>query len=205
MAAQAQATGVSANQAIGMLGLLQRVGLASAREAAAALAGVASGRVPGTPPPALARPPLLLAYATQTGAAEMFARDTRAQLQRAGVAVRLLPFDALSLDLLAEHAQALIIASTTYDGDAPDMAEAFEDECMRAPASLAHLRYGLLALGDRCYSDFCGFGRRLHAWLGASGAQAWFAPVEVDDEDAQALAEWHRQVVQLAERRRADG
>jgi sulfite reductase (NADPH) flavoprotein alpha-component len=144
--------------------------------------------------PVTAQAPWLLAYATQTGAAERFAHDTQAQLQRAGATAQLLAFDALTLDILAAATQTLIIVSTTYDGDAPDMAEAFEARWMDRPASLAQLRYGLLALGDRCYGDFCGFGHRLHGWLAASGAQALFPPVEVDDEDAQALARWHRQV-----------
>lgn len=138
-------------------------------------------------------PSLLLAYATQTGVAEHHARDTAARLRRAGVAVRLMEFDALTPELLAASGRALLLVSTTYDGDPPDTAQAF-CERMGEAAALDGLHYGLLSLGDRCYREFCGFGRRLHAWLQISGAQAAFAPVEVDDEDAAALAEWHRQV-----------
>lgn len=136
---------------------------------------------------------LLLAYATQTGVAEYHARDTAARLGRAGVSVRLVEFDALSPELLATSRRALLVVSTTYDGDPPDMADAF-CERMAGPATLERLHYGLLSFGDRCYREFCGFGRRLHAWLQISGARAWFPPVEVDDEEAAALAEWHRQV-----------
>lgn len=148
----------------------------------------------------MAAAPWLVAYATQTGVAEHYAHATHAQLQRAGVVARLCAFDALTLDELARAPQALIIASTTYDGDAPDMAEDFDTNYMIRPAALAWLQYGLLALGDRCYDDFCGFGHRLHAWLLASGAHALFPPVEVDDEDADALERWHRRVGALVAR-----
>lgn len=138
-------------------------------------------------------PSLVLAYATQTGVAEHHAGDTAARLRRAGVTVQLLAFDALTPELLAASTRALLVVSTTYDGDPPDMAQAF-CERMGSAAVLGGLHYGLLSLGDRCYREFCGFGRRLHAWLQIRGAHAAFPPVEVDDEDAAALSEWHGQV-----------
>lgn len=152
--------------------------------------------------PGLAPAPVLLAYATQTGAAEAFAYETRRQLQAAGARVRMVGFDALDVPLLEASCQALFVASTTYDGDPPEMAETFSRNAMGRPARLSHLRYGLLALGDRAYDDFCGFGHRVDAWLRASGAQAWFDPIEVDDEDARALDCWHGRIALLAQARR---
>lgn len=141
--------------------------------------------------------PVLLAFATQTGVAEDMANATREQLWSAGVESQLVAFDALTLPMLAQARQALFLASTTYDGDPPDMAETFAKQAMAQPASLGHLRYGLLALGDRAYDDFCGFGRQLDSWLQASGAQACFPRIEVDDENAAALDRWHLQVAAL--------
>lgn len=171
------------------MGWMSRIGLCLADRRVAVSLSVAP---PGSEAPTA--PPLLLAYATQTGSAEHYARDTAARLRRAGVDVRLIEFDALSTPLLASVPRVLLVVSTTYDGEAPDTADAFSAECMREPAALGGLHYGLLSLGDRCYREFCAFGRRLHAWLQASGAQASFAPVEVDDEDAAALAQWHQHV-----------
>ena len=158
-----------------------------------------SDAVDGTPVAAHFEPgPLLLAWASQTGVAEDLAGATREQLMAAGIAVDEVEFGKLTLARLGQARQVLFIASTTCDGDPPDMAEAFCTQSMQHPAALAHLHYGLLALGDRGYDDFCGFGRRLDEWLGASGAQAWFPRIEVDDEDAVALDRWHRQLGALA-------
>lgn len=134
--------------------------------------------------------PVLLAFATQTGAAETFAKRTCTRLRDAGVEVRMVDFYDLDPALLETTSQALFVVSTTCDGDPPDMAEAFQEEFMGRHASLAHLRYGMLALGDRAYDDFCAFGHRFDAWLKAGGAQAWFDLVEVDDEDDRAVAHW---------------
>jgi sulfite reductase (NADPH) flavoprotein alpha-component len=98
--------------------------------------------------------------------------------------------DSSTLAALREASRALFVVSTTGDGEPPDMAVAFARQAMAQPTDLAHLRYGLLALGDSDYEEFCGFGRQLQRWLRASGAQALFDPVEVDDEDAAALRHW---------------
>lgn len=154
---------------------------------------------PGTAAPACFAPgKLLIAYATQNGLAEDLAWATHEQLHAAGVASQVLEFGELDLAALQGATQALFLASTTCDGDPPDMAEAFSRTAMAQAAALAHLHYGLLALGDRAYEDFCGFGRTLDEWLRASGAQPWFARIEVDDEDAAALERWHAQVAALA-------
>lgn len=138
--------------------------------------------------------PVLLAYASQTGVAEDLAKATEEQLLAAGIDVELVDFYELKLARLSHARQVLFLVSTTCDGDPPDMAETFHKEAMQAPATLGQLRYGLLALGDRSYDHFCGFGRTLDAWLRISGAQPWFARIDVDDEDAAALQRWHGQI-----------
>src|SRR5690606_38996432 len=65
---------------------------------------------------------------------------------------------------------------------------------MTVPAELAGLSYGLLALGDRSYADFCGFGRALDLWLQRSGAAPLFDRIEVDDGDADAIRHWQHQL-----------
>lgn len=160
--------------------------------------GAPSSPAASAMPAAFGPEPVLIACATQNGLAADLAWATHEQLRAAGIASQVLEFGELDLAALQSARQALFIASTTCDGDPPDMAVAFKRTAMARPAVLAPLRYGLLALGDRAYDDFCGFGRTLDEWLRASGARPWFARIEVDDEDAAALDRWHAQVAVLA-------
>jgi flavodoxin len=133
---------------------------------------------------------VLVAYASQTGQAEGIARQTASLLHDAGKSVQLLPLASVRAEQLAAATQVLFIVSTYGEGDAPDNAARFVDEVMADPLALPSLRYALLALGDRTYAHFCGFGRALHEWLRASNAVALFAPEEVDMAEPDALANW---------------
>lgn len=136
----------------------------------------------------------LIAYASQTGYAEQLARQTADSLHGAGVAVRLSPLATLDAAQLARTPRALFVVSTTGEGDAPDTAATFVRDVLDRPAALSTLRYGVLALGDREYRNFCAFGRRLEAWLRGCGAQPLFDAVEVDDGDDGALRHWQHEI-----------
>jgi len=136
-------------------------------------------------------------YASQTGLAEQLARQTWQSLQTAGVPSRVDAIDASTLAGLRDATRALFVVSTTGDGEPPDMAAAFARQVMATTADLVGLQYGLLALGDSDYEEFCGFGRQLQRWLRGCGARALFDPVEVDDEDAAALRHWQHHLAAL--------
>ena len=140
---------------------------------------------------------LRVVYASQTGFAEQLARQTAQSLQLAGLPTRMIGIGDLALDDLRQAGRVLFVVSTTGDGEPPDMAQMFSRKLMQQPASLAGLHYGLLALGDSDYEDFCGFGRQLQRWLQASGAQALFDPVEVDSEDDASLRHWQHHLAML--------
>ncbi|RYF01838.1 MAG: oxidoreductase [Comamonadaceae bacterium] len=164
-----------------------------ARQEAAALAQARDGALPW-----------LVAFASQTGQAEELAQETARLLHAAGEPVHLCALDAVDAALLARTQRALFIASTYGEGDAPDNAALFQQHYLQASGgpvhghALAHLQFGLLALGDRQYAHYCGFGRALGSWLLARGAVAWFDPIEMDNADPAALAAWQHQIAQVA-------
>ena len=100
--------------------------------------------------------------------------------------------------LLAQTQRALFIASTYGEGDPPDNAALFLAHSMAQAQDLSHLQYGLLALGDRQYAQFCGFGRALDGWLRAAGASPWFERIEMDNGAPQALTAWQHQLTQIS-------
>jgi sulfite reductase (NADPH) flavoprotein alpha-component len=138
-------------------------------------------------------PQALVTWASQTGAAEALAWDTARALESGGLPARVAPLEQLDPDQLRQHQPVLFVASTAGDGQAPDHAEAFVDRWMDRPAELAGLPCGVLALGDREYRHFCGFGQQLQRWLHDSGAQPLFEPVLMDRGDPRPCSTgWRR-------------
>ncbi len=139
----------------------------------------------------------LIAVASQTGFAEELAEMTEALVAPTGPVRTVLLGDLEVVDLRAAG-RVLFVVSTTGEGDAPDSASWFVRKVMRAEADLSGVRYGLLALGDHTYKDFCAFGRALDGWLRRSGAEALFDAVEVDNGDTGAVRHWQHQVAAAA-------
>ncbi len=135
-------------------------------------------------------------YASQTGAAESLARQAVESLARTGE-VACLPLDQLDVERLQAGGRFLFVVSTHGQGEVPDNGRHFVRRVMNESVDLSAVEFGLLALGDRNYPDFCAFGRRLSAWLIGHGARAGFAPIEVDRLDAEALAIWRRHLIDL--------
>ncbi|MCE3262862.1 MAG: oxidoreductase [Pseudoduganella sp.] len=143
--------------------------------------------------------PWLVAYASQTGSAELLARQTSETLRVAGIPHHLCEFDELDAATLQSAERILFLTSTYGEGDPPDAAARFAQRLMaRSDLALGQLHYAVLALGDSAYGSFCGFGRALDAWLAARGAQALFPRVEVDRSAAPAIAAWRQQLSHLA-------
>ncbi|HSW11427.1 MAG TPA: flavodoxin domain-containing protein [Solimonas sp.] len=133
---------------------------------------------------------ILVCHASQTGYAQRLALQTAQALQTAGMPVQLQALGEVGVAALQGASRVLFVASTTGEGDPPDTSIPFVRKVMRPDADLQGLRYGLLALGDREYRHFCGFGHTLDRWLRQQGARPLFDLVEVDNADGGALRHW---------------
>jgi sulfite reductase (NADPH) flavoprotein alpha-component len=140
----------------------------------------------------------LVVYASQTGSAETLAQRSAALLATGGLAARAACISSLDEASLRGASRILFIASTYGEGDAPDTAARFAGRLMGAHADLAHLHYAVLALGDRSYANFCGFGRALDAWLSKAGATPLFGRIDVDRGDSASLENWQHHLARLA-------
>ena len=139
----------------------------------------------------------LVGFASQSGFAEQLAWQTAGQLQAAGMAVEVQPLARIDAARLSATPRALLVLSTFGDGEAPDSARGVERQWLTSALDLPGLRYAVLALGDRQYTQFCGFARRLDDWLTSRGAQRLGERIEVDGDDQQALHNWQRQLAEL--------
>ncbi|MDP1956399.1 MAG: flavodoxin domain-containing protein [Polaromonas sp.] len=110
--------------------------------------------------------------------------------------------DGLSIstfDAAPEEDAIYLICSSTYgQGDVPDNARMLYDSLDSEPRFLGHVRYGVIALGDRTYlQTFCFGGKKFDERLQGLGAQR-IGEVWCHDASSGTLpetegAEWCRQ------------
>lgn len=128
-------------------------------------------------------------HASQGGTAAELAERTA---QALGDRARVYALAELGPQDLARMSTALFIVSTYGEGDPPDSAQAFQRRALAwaADQQLQGLKFGLLALGDRSYQQFCGYGRQVEAWLRQHGAAPMFDSILVDRLNDKALQKW---------------
>ncbi|XP_057646045.1 methionine synthase reductase isoform X1 [Chionomys nivalis] len=127
----------------------------------------------------------LLLYATQRGQAKAIAEEISEQAVSHGFAADLhCVSESGKYDLKTETAPLVMVVSTTGTGDPPDTALKFVKEIndRTLPTDFfAHLRYGLLGLGDSEYTYFCNGGKVIDKRLQELGAQHFYDTGHADD------------------------
>ncbi|KAB1281633.1 Methionine synthase reductase [Camelus dromedarius] len=127
----------------------------------------------------------LLLYATQQGQAKAIAEEICEKAVTHGFSADLHCFsESDKYDLKTETAPLVVVVSTTGNGDPPDTARKFvkaiQDRSLPADF-FAHLRYGLLGLGDSEYTYFCNGGKIIDKRLQELGAQRFYDTGHADD------------------------
>ena len=134
-------------------------------------------------------PPVLVAYASQTGTARAHALRQQ-QLMGGAQQAAVLSLAELAPKQLAEVQQAVFVVSTYGDGEPPDNGRRFYRELQSLNAGhggLATLNYTVVALGDSSYPKFCKFGDDLHEQLARIGAKP-SSPVQKLDQNHRSVA-----------------
>jgi MioC protein len=103
----------------------------------------------------------------------------------------------------AKDAIYLICSSTYGSGDVPDNARALYESLAASPQFLGHVRYGVIALGDRTYlQTFCFGGKKFDERLQDLGAQrigeVWCHDASSGTMPESEGSEWCRQWLTLA-------
>ncbi|XP_059550688.1 methionine synthase reductase isoform X2 [Myotis daubentonii] len=127
----------------------------------------------------------LLLYATQQGQAKAIAEEICEKAAAHGFSADLHCIsESDKYDLKTETAPLVVVVSTTGTGDPPDTAHKFvkkiQDKTLPGDF-FAHLRYGLLGLGDSEYTYFCNGGKVIDKRLQELGARHFYDTGHADD------------------------
>ncbi|WP_312935910.1 bifunctional nitrate reductase/sulfite reductase flavoprotein subunit alpha [Pseudomonas sp.] len=145
----------------------------------------------------------LVLWGSQTGNGETLAGLCAQRLSSAGQRTRVQAMDTVELQQLRSAAGVLLVTSTFGDGDPPDNAVDFWQTLLQAgPQTLTDSRFGVLALGDSSYQQFCGFGRRLDERLAALGAERLQPRLDCEPDYEGPAEQW---LVELCAKLASDG
>jgi MioC protein len=109
---------------------------------------------------------------TMTGTAQLCAQEMELSLGDGDVQVETILMDGLDSSVFAREGVFLICTSTYGQGDVPDNAKTFYADLAACRESLAHVHYGVFALGDSTHvGTYCFGGRRFDEALAARGAR----------------------------------
>ena len=143
-------------------------------------------------------------YASETGNSRKVAEALAATASEFGIEAKTQDLHDFRAHRLFKVRRAFFVVATHGLGDAPEGTQAFFDHLMGEDADrLEKLEYGVLALGDSSYADFCEVGRALDARLEALGATRIVERVDCDLNFSAAADKWTRQALAQAKARTA--
>jgi sulfite reductase (NADPH) flavoprotein alpha-component len=180
------------NRVVGTATATQRVWLAGF------LAGLEASTASSQPiAPPVAAEPLTIIYATESGNSEKLAADLAKATRKTGLRPSLIDMADLDVATLASARRLVVIAATWGEGEPPARATRAYNELMSEGAPrLDGIEFGVLALGDSAYAEFCATGQRIDQRLAALGGKRVIERVDCDIDFATPAARWIEQAVQ---------
>jgi sulfite reductase (NADPH) flavoprotein alpha-component len=179
------------NQVVGPATPVQRAWLAGFLAGLDAQTGDAASVAPqpaASPQPA---EPLTILYATESGNSEKLAGDVAKAARKMGLKPSLVDMADLEVASLAGVKRLVVIAATWGEGEPPGRAiRAYKELMSDAAPRLEGTQFGVLALGDTAYVEFCAIGKALDERLAALGAERIVDRVDCDLDFAEPAANW---------------
>ena len=159
------------NRVVGIATPVQRAWLAGFLAGLDASSGTTAGAVAPAAVPQKAEP-LTILYATESGNSEKLAGDLAKSARKNGLKPTIIDMADLDLSVLTTAKRLVFIAATWGEGEPPARAIRAYNELMGEGAPhLEGVEFGVLALGDTAYAEFCAIGKKIDERLAALGGK----------------------------------
>jgi sulfite reductase (NADPH) flavoprotein alpha-component len=141
-------------------------------------------------PPAAAEP-ITIVFVTESGNSERLANDIAKAARKNGLKPTVVDLADLEMASLIKAKRLVVVAATWGEGDPPSRAAAKYSELMHGDfGRLDGVEYGVLALGDTAYVEFCAVGRAIDERLASLGATRVTERVNCDLDFEAPAADW---------------
>ena len=174
------------NRVVGPANALQRAWLAGFLAGVESVSGVAQPAAPARP-----AEPIMIVYASESGNCEKLAGDFAKAARKNGLKPTLIDMADLELAELTKAKRLVFIAATWGEGEPPARAVRSYGGLMGEGAPRLHgVEFGVLALGDTAYAEFCAIGKKIDELLAALGGKRVVDRVDCDLDFAQPASAW---------------
>ncbi|REC45410.1 diflavin oxidoreductase [Chryseobacterium pennipullorum] len=133
---------------------------------------------------------ITLAYGTETGNSKKLATGLATIIKKKGVQVKLADLSQYKPKDLAKEEFFFVVISTQGEGEPPALAKKFYDYIHENEINLTHLKFGILALGDSSYPQFCKTGEDVDSRFEILGAQRIIPLKKCDIDYEQEAGHW---------------
>jgi sulfite reductase (NADPH) flavoprotein alpha-component len=156
------------------------------------LAGAASAaNAPEPAAPARPAEPITILFASESGNCERLAADMAKASRKAGFKPSIVDMADIDLASLPASRRLVVIAATWGEGEPPARAaRAYAELMSEAAPRLDGIEFGVLALGDTAYAEFCAVGKAIDARLAALGGKRVIDRVDCDLDFAHPAQQW---------------
>ncbi|MCT3945730.1 flavodoxin domain-containing protein [Elizabethkingia anophelis] len=145
---------------------------------------------------------ITLVYGTETGNSKKLATELAGVAKKKGIQVKLGDLSQYKSKDLAKEEYLFVVISTQGEGEPPILAKKFYDYIHENELNLSNIKFGVLALGDSTYPQFCKTGEDLDTRFEVLGAERIIPLKRCDidyEEDAHRWLDHIFEVVQNKE------
>lgn len=144
---------------------------------------------------------ITLAYGTETGNSKKLATSLARVIKKKGVQVKLADLSQYKPKDLSKEEFFFVIISTQGEGEPPALAKKFYDYIHENEINLTGIKFGVLALGDSSYPQFCKTGEEVDSRFETLGAQRIIPLKKCDIDYEQEASHWIEHVFETVHKR----
>ena len=168
------------------------------------LAGFLAGLDAGAPSAAAPAPaptaaePLTIVFVSESGNSERLASDLAKVARKNALKPKVVDLADLDVGTLAKGSRLVVIAATWGEGEPPGRAaEGYRALMGEGAPRLDGVEFGVMALGDTAYAEFCAIGKAIDARLEALGGKRVVDRVDLDLDFEAGAAAWIKRAVEV--------